>query len=153
MGCFIGWFIGNVLSLLLLGLFVVCNLEVAWNLKINIGVNCLDQLPHASGFFLVHNIGLTLGGWWGSRVEDLTWVSQRGVLEHSHHLEGHQPSLPKPMKSCLVDNGLHRFLGVCKALIIPFTFAGFKSYFQISYLISLGQIQAGSLCKFELNAS
>ena len=56
------------------------------------------------------------------------------------------------MRSRLVDNGLYRFLGVCKALVIPFAFAGFKSYFQISYLISLGQIKAGSLCKFELNA-
>ena len=152
LGCFTGWLIGNVLGLLLLSLFIVYSLEVAENLKINMGVNRLDQLPHAGGFFLVRSISLTLGGWWGSRVGDLTWVSQRGVLGHSHHLEGRHLSLPKPMKSHLVDNELCRFLGVCKALVIPFAFASFKSYFQISYLIGLGQIQASSLRQFRLNA-
>ena len=47
LGCFTGWLIGSVLGLLLLGLFIVYSLEVAGNLEINMGVNRLDQLPHA----------------------------------------------------------------------------------------------------------
>ena len=56
------------------------------------------------------------------------------------------------MKPRLMDNRLRRFLGIHKAFIIPFAFVSFKGCIQISYLVGLGQVQAGSLYQFELNA-
>ena len=63
LGYFTDWLIGSVLGPLLWGLFIVCSLEVAGNLKINVGFNRLDQLPQTGGFFLIRSIGLSLGGW------------------------------------------------------------------------------------------
>ena len=110
------------------------------------GINRLNQLLYAGGFFLVRNIGLTLGGGWKSGVRDLTRVSQKGILGHSHHLEGHQPTLLEPMGPCLMDNRLHGLLGICKTLVVPFLFAGFKSRFEVNDLINLGQVKIVRLC-------
>ena len=121
-------------------------MEVAGNLRVSMGIICLDQFPHSGGFFLVRNIGLTLEEGRRSQVEDFAWVSQRGVIGHSHHLEGRQPSLPKPMELRLVDNRLYRLLGICEALIIPFVFTGFMGRFEVSYLIGLGQVKIVCLC-------
>ena len=76
----------------------------------------------------------------------MAWVSQMGVLGHSYHLKGHQPTLPKPMEPHLVENRLHKLLGVCKILVIPFVFTGFKGHFEVGYLISLGQVETIRLC-------
>jgi len=117
-----------------MGLIIIYSIEGVGNLGINVGVNCLDQFLHASGFFLIRNIGLALGGGRRGWVWDLARVSQRGILNHSCHLEGRKPTLPKPLKPCLVDNRFRKLLNICKTLVVPFVFASFKGCFEVDYL-------------------
>ena len=64
----------DILNRQLLGFFIFKGIEVAGDLEIyglHMGVNCLHQLPHIGGIFLVGSISLALNRRSNSRVWDL----------------------------------------------------------------------------------
>ena len=130
----------DILGRRLLGFFILRGIEVAGDLEIyglHMGVNCLHQLPHAGGIFLIRNVSLALNRRSNSRAWDLIRVPQWGILGHSQCQKGIQPPLFEPLDLGLVDNRFHRVISIRKAFIVSLVLTGLKGCLQIGHFINM----------------
>jgi len=74
------------------------------------------------------------------REGNLLGIPQRGIVRHSHSLQGGHPSFPKPMPLSWVDNRLHKIFSIRKALIVPLFLTSFKGRLEVSNFISLSSV-------------